>query len=62
MITDELGFTATVHEPCFYYKRDEDDNLTLILQQVDDFLVAYKDSKECDRIGKQLQDRMTNPL
>ena len=61
MITEELGFTATVHEPCLYYKRDEDDNLTLILQQVDNFLVENKDLKECDRIGKQKQDRMTNP-
>ena len=62
IIIDELGFTATAHEPCLYYKRDEDDNLTLILRQVDDFLVANKDSTECDRIGKQRQDRMTNPL
>jgi hypothetical protein len=51
MITEELGFTATVHEPCLYYKRDENNNLTLILRQVDDFLVANKDSTECDRIG-----------
>jgi hypothetical protein len=43
-------------------KRDENDNLNLILWQVDDFLFANKDSKECDRIGKQIQDRMTNPL
>jgi hypothetical protein len=62
MITDELGFKATVHEPCLYYKRDESDNLTLILRQVDDFLVANKDLAECDRIGKQIQDQMTYPL
>jgi hypothetical protein len=30
-ITEELGFKATVHKPCLYYKRDEHDNLTLIL-------------------------------
>jgi hypothetical protein len=62
MITEELGFQSTVHEPCLYYKRDKDDNLTLILRQVDDFLVAYKDSKECDGIGELIQARMTNPL
>jgi hypothetical protein len=62
MITEELGFTSTVHEPCLYYKRDDDDNLTLILRQVDDFLVANKDSKECDRIGALIQEKMTNPL
>jgi hypothetical protein len=62
MITEELGFQSTVHEPCLYYKRDKDDNLTLILRQVDDFLVANKDSKECDRIGELIQAQMTNPL
>jgi hypothetical protein len=62
MITEELGFQSTVHEPCLYYRRDKDDNLTLILRQVDDFLVANKDSKECDRIGELIQARMTNPL
>jgi hypothetical protein len=62
MITEELGCQSTVHEPYLYYKRDKDDNLTLILRQVDDFLVANKDSKECDRIGELIQARMTNPL
>jgi hypothetical protein len=52
----------TVHEPCLYYKRDKDDNITLILRQVDDFLVANKDSKECDRIGELKQARMPNQL
>jgi hypothetical protein len=62
MITEELEFQLAVHEPCLYYKRDKDDNLTLILRQVDDFLVANKDSKESDRIGELIQARMTNPL
>jgi hypothetical protein len=62
MITEELGFQSTVHEPCLYYKQDKDDNLTLILRQVDDFLVANKDTKECDRIGELIQAQMTNPL
>jgi hypothetical protein len=62
VITEELGFQSTVHEPCLYYKQDKDDNLTLILRQVGDFLVANKDSKECDRIGELIQARMKNPL
>ena len=62
MLTHELGFKSTVHEPCLYYKRDSNDNVTLILRQVDDFLVANKSSKECDEIGKRIQDRMINPL
>ena len=38
------------------------DNLTLIVWQVDDFLVANKDNAECKRIGRLIQERMTFPL
>ena len=62
MLINELGFKATIHEPCLYYKRNDDGDTTLILRQVDDFLVAIKDSKECDRIGAMIQERMINPL
>ena len=62
MLIQELGVKATVHEPCLYYKRDDNNNITLILRQVDDFLVSNKSSAEYDRIGKQIQDRMINPL
>jgi hypothetical protein len=62
MIMEELGFTSAVHDPCLCYKQDDDDNLTLIHQQVDDFLVANKDSKECNRIGALIQEKMTNLL
>ena len=62
MLINELGFKATVHEPCLYYKRDEDNNITLILRQVDNFLVTNKSSDECNKIGKQIQDCMINPL
>ena len=62
MLIQELGFKATVHEPCLYYKQDDNNDITLILRQVDDFLVSHKSSKECDRIGKQIQDRMINLL
>ena len=76
MITNELGFTSTVHKACLYYilhnKDDnisqsvEDDNITLILQQVDDFLVANKDSnrsaidKSTESILKQKKRRKFN--
>ena len=62
MLIKELGFKATIHEPCLYNKYDENGGITLILCQVDDFLVANKDSKECDRIGAMIQERMINPL
>ena len=54
MLIQELGFTATVHEPCLYYKWDTNANITLILRQVDNFLVGNKSSAECDQIGKQI--------
>ena len=44
MLIKELGFKATIHEPCLYYKYDDNGGITLILRQVDDFLVANKDS------------------
>ena len=62
MLINELGFKATVHEPCLYYKRDANNNITLILRQVDDFLVLNKSSIECNRIGQMIQERMINPL
>ena len=46
MLINELGFKATIHEPCLYYKRNDNSDITLIVQQVDDFLIANKDSKE----------------
>ena len=54
MLVNKLGFTATIYEPCLYYKRKEDSDITLILRQVDDFLVANKDSNECDCIGAMI--------
>ena len=57
-----MGFESCTHEPCLYFKFDDNDNLTLILRQVDDFLVANKDPKECDRIGDIIQSKITFPL
>ena len=37
-------------------------NLTLIVHQVDDFLIANKDNAEYERIGRLVQERMTFPL
>ena len=62
MLIHELGFKATVHKPCLYYKRDDNDETTLILRKVDDFLVSNENSKECDWIGAMIQERMINPL
>ena len=57
-----MGFKNCTHEPCLYYKINSGENITLILRQVDDFLVANKDDAECNRIGELIQSKMTFPL
>jgi len=61
ILIDEMGFTPTTHEPCLYFKYDNT-GLTLILRQVDDFLIANDTEEACDEIRDQIQQRMTNPL
>ena len=46
MLTKELGFKATIHEPCLFYKRNNDGDITPILWQVETFLVANNSSKK----------------
>jgi len=63
MLIEEMKFKAcNTHEPCLYYRFDDNDDITVILRQVDDFLVCNKDATQCDAIGKAIQDRMTFPL
>ena len=62
MLTHKLGFKPTVHTPYLYYKCDSNGDITLILRQVNDFLVANKSNKECDKIEKQIQDHMIKLL
>ena len=38
IITEEMGFKATTHEPCLYFKHGND-GIELILRQVDDFKI-----------------------
>ena len=56
-----MGFKATTHEPCLYYKHD-DNGLTLILRQVDDFHVSAKTVAMCNKVGDEIRKRMTHPL
>ena len=62
ILTKDMGFTPTIHEPCLYYKHGPNHKLALILRQVDDFLVAGKNADSCNLIRDQHQKRMTNPL
>ena len=39
VLVEKLGFTATTHERCLYFKRVNDE-LILFLRQVDDFAIA----------------------
>ena len=50
IIIDEMGFKATTHEPCLYYKHDAVDGLLLICRPVDDFCVVGKDSLVIDKV------------
>ena len=62
MLIDKMGFQNCTHEPCLYYKINQHENITLILRQVDNFLVAHKDEPECDQIGELIQSKITFPL
>jgi hypothetical protein len=57
-----LGFKATTHEQCFYFKRTVTDGLILILRQVDDFIIGAKHMTTCQSIRKEIQGHMANPL
>ena len=50
IIIDNMGFKATTHELCLYYKH-YDNGLTLILRQVDDLLCSAKDAVVCKDVG-----------
>ena len=40
VLIKEMGFHLTTHDRCVYHKRFDDD-LNLMMQQVDDFMIAF---------------------
>eukprot|EP00980_Cylindrotheca_fusiformis_P020335 scaffold7349_cov135-Cylindrotheca_fusiformis.AAC.1 len=62
IIRNELGFKATTHEPCLYFKLNAEGKPILLLRQVDDFLIAGPTEAECQAIRQQIQTKVTNPL
>ena len=54
LVCDKLGFQPTTHEPYLSYQHDPDNGLILILQQVDDFLIAAKTLQTCERIREDI--------
>jgi hypothetical protein len=62
ILTQELHYKHTTHEPCLYYKHHPTHGLILILRQVDDFLVGAKTSTIANEVRQQIQSHMTNEL
>ena len=62
LVKEELGFNATTHEPCLYYKHDRNKGLILILRQVDGLLLAAHDLSTCEALRATIQNHMANPL
>ena len=58
-ISEEMGFRATVSDPCLFTKRSRSGKLMMIFLFVDDFQVAYdsSDKAEWDELKKKLIDR-----
>jgi hypothetical protein len=61
ILINKLGWEHTTHEITLYYKRDAN-GLSLILRQVDDFILASATKDHCDEIKRSIQSHMTNPL
>ena len=45
-----LGYKQTTHEPCLYYKMNDNGRLVLILRQVDDFIIGAPTRTDADII------------
>ena len=62
IVCKNLGFAATTHKQCFYFKQTLTDGLILIVRQVDDFIIAAKTMTTCQNIRKEIQSYMANPI
>jgi hypothetical protein len=58
----DLKCVPTTHEKCLYNRRDEHDNLQMILRQVDDFSVSAPEQQACQDIIQQIGLHLTVPL
>ena len=58
-IVDELGYTATVSDPCLFYRRSRTGQLMLMFLFVDDFQASYhkSDTDEWNEIKSTLMQR-----
>jgi len=53
-VTEELGFTATVSDPCLFFQRSKSGKVMLMFLFVDDFQISYhRDDREEWYIAKQ---------
>jgi hypothetical protein len=61
VLVEKLGFTATTHERCFYFKH-VDNELIFFLRQVDDFAIASRDKTLCLDTIQNIGDHLIVPL
>ena len=62
ILTEQLQFTPTTHEPCLYAKGDTPDTKILFLRQVDDFAVAATTISKAREIITQIGENLIVPL
>ena len=53
ILIQKLGFSTTTHDRCIYTKR-ESSKITLILRQVDDFLIRCNNSNSAEALTKEI--------
>ena len=65
IILDDMGFTATTHEPCLYFKNimhNTEQHKIMILRQVDDFIISGPTEMICQQVRNDIQRKMTCTL
>ena len=60
-----MGFTATTHDPCLYFKNtmhNTEQHKIMILRQVDDFIISGPTEMICQQVQNDIQRKMTCTL
>lgn len=56
------GYQRTLADPCLFYMRDSDGNITLVSVHVDDFAIAGSNQQQVDQLVSVLRKRYTITL
>ena len=62
ILTENLKFTPTTHEPCLYVKGDSPESNILFLRQVDDFAVAARTISQAREVITRIGENLIVPL